>query len=125
MRRRDRTIIAIQPRLLRMRDAPEYLGMSERVFNQIVRPNVREVVIGVQGVAFDREELDQWADTFMEENAVEKSERVDRSTRLDEPKQKHRAVTVKVTANPGKTSFQDALDVVRQKRKTSKVQRVD
>jgi len=55
-----------------MRDAPEYLGMSPKVFNETVRPHVREVVVGIQGIAFDREELDGWADGFMAANAIDK-----------------------------------------------------
>ena len=60
------------PKLIRMRDAPAYLGMSLRVFNQTVRPNVREVVVGIQGVAFIRDELDQWAEDFFELYGVAK-----------------------------------------------------
>lgn len=122
MGRRDRTIIAIQPRLLRMRDAPEYLGMSERAFNQIVRPNVREVVIGVQGIAFDREELDQWADTYMENNAVVKPERANRPAGAVEPVPKRRPPTATITRpNKGQNDFQEALNMARRKRKASKV----
>ena len=60
------------PKLIRMRDAPAYLGMSLRVFNQTVLPNVREVVVGIQGVAFIRDELDQWAEDFFELYGVAK-----------------------------------------------------
>jgi hypothetical protein len=50
----------VLPRVLRIRDAPAYLGMNRALFNQLVRPQVSEVVIGIQGVAFDRLELDAW-----------------------------------------------------------------
>jgi hypothetical protein len=50
------------PRFIRMRDAPAYLGMDRTVFNQEVRPNLTETPIGVQGIAFDRLDLDAWAD---------------------------------------------------------------
>ena len=60
------------PRLLRMRDAPAYLGMCEREFNATVRPNVREVRIGQQGVAFDRNDLDAWADEYVSRHSVDK-----------------------------------------------------
>jgi predicted DNA-binding transcriptional regulator AlpA len=117
MKKPEHTTISMQPRLLRMRDAPAYLGMSERTFNQVVRPNIREVVIGVQGVAFDREELDRWADKFMEENAVEKPGQVERSIRSGEPKPKRRPPTFTVkAANTDKSSFQNALDAARKKR---------
>ena len=44
----------IQPRLIRLRDAPDYLGMDRNRFNREVRPALTEVRIGSQGVAFDR-----------------------------------------------------------------------
>jgi predicted DNA-binding transcriptional regulator AlpA len=51
---------AVSPRLLRLHQAPAYLGMSRGVFNATVRPYLSEVRIGAQGVAFDRLDLDQW-----------------------------------------------------------------
>lgn len=62
----------ITPRLLRFKDAPRYLGMCAREFNQTVRPHVNEVVIGRQGIAFDRYELDEWVSRYMAEQAVDK-----------------------------------------------------
>lgn len=62
----------ILPKFIRMRDAPSYLGMSPKVFNETVRPHVREVIVGIQGVAFDRDELDGWADDYIAKNAVDK-----------------------------------------------------
>lgn len=44
----------MQPRLLRLRDAPGYLGMDRNRFNAEVRPYVPEIPIGSQGIAFDR-----------------------------------------------------------------------
>ena len=41
------------PRLLRLRDAPRYLGMDKNRFNRDVRPWVTVIPIGTQGVAFD------------------------------------------------------------------------
>ena len=52
------------PRLLRLRDAPRYLGMDKNRFNQSVRPTVKVIPIGIQGIAFDRLELDQWVDDY-------------------------------------------------------------
>ena len=45
-----------------MRDAPAYLGMDKNRFNREVRPNLIALRVGVQGVAFDRVDLDAWAD---------------------------------------------------------------
>ena len=44
----------IQPRLLRLRDAPSYLGMDRNRFNREVRPALTELRIGRQGVALYR-----------------------------------------------------------------------
>ena len=55
----------ILPRLLRLRDAPSYVGMDRNRFNVEVRPYLVEIPIGKQGVAFDRRELDAWADQYM------------------------------------------------------------
>ena len=54
----------MQPRLIRLRDAPNYLGMDRNRFNKEVRPCLTTLKIGKQGVAFDRIDLDQWADAF-------------------------------------------------------------
>lgn len=47
------------PRIIRMGQAPSYCGMCERVFNRDIRPFVTEIAIGVQGIGFDRFELDE------------------------------------------------------------------
>lgn len=54
----------MQPRLIRLRDAPTYLGMDRNRFNNEVRPFLITLPIGRQGIAFDRLDLDQWADEF-------------------------------------------------------------
>lgn len=54
----------MQPRLIRLRDAPNYLGMDRNRFNNEVRPFLITLKIGQQGVAFDRLDLDQWVDEF-------------------------------------------------------------
>jgi hypothetical protein len=56
------------PRLLRLRDAPFYLGMDRNRFNSEVRPYITEIAIGEQGIAFDRLELDAWADQYKSRN---------------------------------------------------------
>ena len=58
----------IQPRILRFRDAPRYLGMDRNRFNAEVRPYVTEVPIGKQGVGFDRLELDAWFEDYRSRN---------------------------------------------------------
>ncbi len=57
-----------QPRLIRFRDAPFYLGMDRNRFNAEVRPSLTEIPIGTQGVAFDRLELDAWVEEYKQRN---------------------------------------------------------
>jgi len=59
---------AILPRLIRLRDAPRYLGMDPNRFNAEVRPYLIEIPIGKQGVAFDRLDLDAWVDQYKDRN---------------------------------------------------------
>ncbi len=59
---------AILPRLIRLRDAPRYLGMDPNRFNEDVRPYLTEIPIGKQGIAFDRVDLDVWVDQYKDRN---------------------------------------------------------
>ena len=59
---------AILPRLIRYRDAPGYLGMDRNRFNVEVRPFLVVIPIGIQGIAFDRLDLDAWADDYIQRN---------------------------------------------------------
>ena len=59
---------SILPRLIRLRDAPPYLGMDRNRFNGVVRPHLTEIPIGRQGIAFDRLELDAWVDQYKSRN---------------------------------------------------------
>ena len=54
--------MSVQPRLLWPKDAWVYLGVNRNFFNQHVRPSLTDVRFGKQSVAFDRNELDAWAD---------------------------------------------------------------
>lgn len=58
------TFAKILPRVIRIRDAPFYLGMDKNRFNAEVRPSLTEIKVGTQGIAFDRLELDAWFDDY-------------------------------------------------------------
>jgi hypothetical protein len=67
------TCRAVEPcvssiRFIRLRDAPSYLGMDKNRFTREVRPHVIVIPIGTQGVAFDRLDLDAWADDHKRRN---------------------------------------------------------
>lgn len=55
---------AIQPRLIRLRDAPGFFGMDKNRFNAEIRPKLTEIRIGRQGRAFDRLEMEAAADQY-------------------------------------------------------------
>jgi hypothetical protein len=61
-------VTPLQPRLIRFRDAPYYLGMDRNRFNAEVRPSLTEIPIGTQGIAFDRLELDAWVEQYKRRN---------------------------------------------------------
>ncbi|MEJ2445011.1 MAG: hypothetical protein P8Y42_16435 [Exilibacterium sp.] len=58
----------LQPRLIRMRDAPKYLGMDRNRFNTAVRPHLTQIPLGTQAIAFDRLEIDAWLEDYIECN---------------------------------------------------------
>jgi hypothetical protein len=60
--------LALLPRLIRLRDAPGYLGMDRNKFNAEGRPLLTEIPLGKQAVAFDRLELDGWVDDYISRN---------------------------------------------------------
>ena len=59
------TAVQLLPRIIRLRDAPSYLGMDRNRFNNEVRPKITEIPIGEQGIAFDRLELDDWVEQYI------------------------------------------------------------
>lgn len=63
-----RAALAMLPRFIRLRDAPQYLGMDKNRFNRDVRTALTAIPIGVQGIAFDRLELDAWAEDYVRRN---------------------------------------------------------
>jgi hypothetical protein len=58
----------IAPRLLRVRDAPAYVGVDRNKFNAEFRPHLTEIPLGRQALAFDRVELDALIDDYISRN---------------------------------------------------------
>jgi hypothetical protein len=58
----------INDRFIRLKDAGKYLGMDKNRFNAEVRPILIEIPIGKIGIAFDRLDLDDWADVYKQCN---------------------------------------------------------
>jgi len=55
--------ITLMPRIIRVKDAPAYVGMTRNRFNSDVRPHIQALQIGDGGIGFDRLDLDAWVDT--------------------------------------------------------------
>jgi hypothetical protein len=51
-------------RFIRRKDAGKYLAMDRNRFDIEVRPYLVEIPIGKQGIAFDRLNLDAWAEQY-------------------------------------------------------------
>lgn len=122
---------SIQPRFIRFGDAPGYLGMCRDEFNKTVRPHVREFPIGKQGVAFDRHELDEWADAYITARAIEKAANQDnnrpRSERQGEKLWREKRLPVstkkvgsgKSIRSSGASEFEKALALVTGKKQSN------
>jgi hypothetical protein len=61
---RGGNIMQLQPRLIRLRDAPYYLGMDKNRFNEEVRPYLIPIPTGIHGIGFDILDLDAWVDHY-------------------------------------------------------------
>ena len=66
----EKPLSRVIPRLIRLRDAPFYLGMDRNRFNAEVRPYLTQIPIGEQGIAFDRLELDAWVEQYKSRNRI-------------------------------------------------------
>lgn len=84
--------LSILPRLIRLRDAPTYLGMDRHRFNKEVRPSLTEVPMGTQGIAFDRLDLDAWVDDYIQCSG---RPAVTRQRSLEQWDEKNRQVSLK------------------------------
>lgn len=65
-------MITTIPKVIRLKDAPSYLGMDKNRFNCIVRPKVTEIPYGTQCIGFDRHELDNWAEDYKQSHGRSK-----------------------------------------------------
>jgi len=60
--------IILMPRIVRIKDAPAYLGTNINYFNQHIRSDLSEFRVGDKGVGFDRLDLDRWVDDYVKEH---------------------------------------------------------
>ncbi|WP_128129780.1 hypothetical protein [Legionella sainthelensi] len=112
----------IIPRLIRLRDAPTYLGMDRHRFNKEVRPNVLEIPMGVQGVAFDRLDLDAWVDDYIQcsgRPAVSKQRSLKQWDEKERPVSTKRVDIGKLIKRSSDTDFAKALALSASKKQKS------
>ena len=60
----------LAPRIVRIGEAPAYLGMSRNVFEEQVRPHLTIIAIGRKGKGVDRRALDRIADELFAAQAA-------------------------------------------------------
>jgi hypothetical protein len=115
--------VTIIPRLIRLSNAAEYLGMSPPEFEKRVRPYVTAIrPEGTRAVFFDREDLDAWADEFKERHAIKHPEQPEsRETPWQNP---HRGLESAATSGTLKKSLQDNHFVKALKKRASKMRNV-
>jgi hypothetical protein len=106
-------VVTLLPRLIRLRDAPEYLGMDKNRYNAEVRPLLTEIPVGVQGIAFDRLELDAWADQYIKRNGRKREAQQEGGITCQnaQPVSRKKATTGRSTSRSGGTAaFAKALE---------------
>jgi predicted DNA-binding transcriptional regulator AlpA len=110
----------IQPRLIRLRDAPAYLGMDKNRFNRELRTKLTEIPIGKQGIAFDRLEMDAWAEQYISRCGCSPKHRGDflcQSESRASTKEAPRAYGTSINASKDMADFTRALAQVSSRRR--------
>lgn len=113
--------LQLLPRLIRLRDAPAYLGMDRNRFNADVRPMLEEICIGAHGIAFDRLDLDAWVDDYKQGSSSPMVSTV-RSLEIWDEKEHQVSTNVKrisgtLTKRSSGDAFAKALAVVSSKKR--------
>ena len=58
----------VEPRVIRHKDAPTYLGVNVNYFNRNIRPDLLEIQFGPQMIGYDKIDLDRWLDDYKVSN---------------------------------------------------------
>jgi hypothetical protein len=64
----------LQPRLIRLKNAPKYLGTNINYFNRYIRPYLTEIRLSRQNVSFDRLDLDHWVEHYKNRNGMSRKQ---------------------------------------------------
>jgi hypothetical protein len=57
----------IEPRFVRVRDAPGIFGVDRNYFNRVIRPRLTEIRLSKQAIGFDIREIHEVADELKEQ----------------------------------------------------------
>ena len=93
--RKRRAKVSIEPLVIRVGDAPGYLGMDKNKFNKEVRPNLLEIKGSGRSVAFYRVDLNEWMDDYV--NSTSRSKSKKGVLAWDKHQQEPKVFTSKVT----------------------------
>jgi hypothetical protein len=110
----------ILPRIIRIRDAPFYLGMDKNRFNAEVRPSLTEIKIGTQGIAFDRLELDAWVDELKTRIGKPGTKKLEKELWQRNPRGSQKGmVSGTLTKSSKEKDFMKALDQATSKKRSA------
>ena len=110
----------IIPRIIRIRDASFYVGMDKNRFNAEVRPFLTEMKIGVQGIAFDRIELDAWVDDFKSRVGKTPTQKLEKTTCQKDHRVSQKGTTSGTSTKSSKEKdFTKALEQVTSKKRNA------
>lgn len=107
LRETRNSIIAFNARILRSKYACRYCGMSERTFNEKIRPYLRVIEIGRQGIGFERSEVDKVISEYIETHSTQAKRLVRNS------KQTHNSNDGEIDKEESLKEFQKAVDRVK------------
>lgn len=112
------TEITLQPRVVRVGQAPRYLGMCKDEFARAIRPFLTEVKIGTQGKGFDRVELDLAWEHYKAQNGRPPMRHLPDEPKQDTPTSASSPRKPKGTTSshtPAANTFSDLLGIAKAK----------
>ena len=109
--KKPKTSTNIIPINIRLKDAPFYLGMDKNYFNTDVRPYLTEIPIRKQGIAFDRLELDAWAESYKKRVGIPPTKKLEKLTCQRKSPASSKGTTSGISTNKSKEdAFAKALE---------------
>lgn len=83
------------PRVIRLKDAPKYVGLERHAFNQYVRPYVTQIPLGKRGIGFDRLDLEAWFQDHKQRNGIPATKINDRRNSLWQKRERQDSINAK------------------------------